>query len=79
MEFRTSTVLKRVGGSTMVPVPADFRKRAGLQPGEALDLVRLSDGRVTIEPVKSTACESESASKRVMDWLIDRPCGREAF
>ena len=79
MELRTSTVLKRVGGSTKVPVPADFRKRAGLQPGEALDLVRLSDGRVAIEPVKSTACESESAPRRVADWLIDRPCGREAF
>lgn len=79
MEFRTSTVLKRVGGSTMVPVPADFRKRAGLQPGEALDLVRLSDGRVAIEPVKSPVSEGECASRRVADWLLDRPCGKEAL
>ena len=78
-EYRIATTLKRVGGATMVPVPADFRRRAGLEPGEALLLVRGSDGRVAIEPLKPNEAARRSVSRRVTDWLLDRPCGREAF
>lgn len=79
MEFRTSTTLKKLGGATVVLVPADFRKHAGLKAGNALDLVRLPDGRVAIEPkTEENVLPEHAASRRLAAWVLDRPCGREA-
>ena len=78
-EYRMATTLKRVGGATMVPVPADFRRRAGLEPGEALVLVRLEDGCVALEPLRRSGRSSPSAQSRMAGWLRDLPCGKEAL
>jgi antitoxin ChpS len=82
--MRATLRTRRVGGSLMLPLPAELVKRLGLKPGQNIPAT-VADGKLILEPAKPRTladllamCDFDAPPDPFeQQWMDLPPVGRE--